>query len=88
MKRKLDPEAATLNPVAFFDQPAAVVSHPKLSRRQKLAILKNWERDARGLAVAEEEGMTGGEESLLARIRSAINDIGEEHPPPQSPSKH
>jgi hypothetical protein len=88
MERKFSPEAAALNPVAFFDQPRAVLAHPKLSRTQKLKILKNWERDARGLAVAEEEGMGGGEESLLSRIRGAINDLGEDEPRKDAISKH
>ena len=88
MERKFSAEAAALNPVAFFDQPRAVVGHPGLTRKQKLTILKNWERDARGLAVAEDEGMSGGEESMLSRIRSAINDLGDEHPRPEAASKH
>jgi hypothetical protein len=88
MERKFSAEAAALNPVAFFDQPNSVVQHPALSRKQKLTILKNWERDARGLAVAEEEGMAGGEESMLSRIRGAINDLGEDHPRPKSTSKY
>jgi hypothetical protein len=88
MERKFSAEAAALNPVAFFDQPRAVVTHPQLSRQQKLKILTNWERDARGLAVAEEEGMSGGEESLLSRIRGAIHDLDADAPPNDSISKH
>jgi hypothetical protein len=47
-----------------------------LSRRQKLDLLEQWERDARALAVADEEGMVGGNESMLRRVRRAIAALG------------
>jgi hypothetical protein len=85
---KLDLAAALLDPASAFQQPRDVVTYPGLSREQRLALLEQWERDARALAVAEEEGMTGGEESLLARVQQALasldahrerRDIGTKH---------
>jgi len=85
---KLDLAAALLDPASAFQQPGDVVTYPGLSREQRLALLEQWERDARALAVAEEEGMTGGEESLLARVQQALasldarrerRDIGTKH---------
>ena len=59
--RAFDLEAALLDPALSFDEPQDVVKARDLSNDVKLRLLKQWERDARALSVAEEEGMTGGE---------------------------
>jgi hypothetical protein len=71
---KLD--RALQDPSSVFADPAEVLSHPGLSREQRMLILERWEHDARELAVAEEEGMGGGEPSQLARVRRALLDLG------------
>jgi hypothetical protein len=38
----------------------------------KLAILREWELDARRLSASESEGFRGGEESMLGRVEEAI----------------
>ena len=38
----------------------------------KLAILREWEQDARRLSTSESEGMGGGEENMLGRVEEAI----------------
>jgi hypothetical protein len=68
----LDIEAALQHPKAFFAEPKDVVSHPTLSRDMKLAILREWELDARRLSSSEGEGFCGGEESMLGRVEDAI----------------
>jgi len=73
----LDP--ARVNPAGTFGDPRRIVEHPDLSHRMKLALLEQWEREARALAVAEEEGMTGGEESMLSRVRRAIQLLAADH---------
>jgi len=72
----LDVAAAMLDPASAFAQPRDVLAHPGLTRDQRRALLEQWERDARNLAVAEEEGMGGGEESLLARVQHALAELG------------
>jgi hypothetical protein len=85
---KVDLATILRDPAAVFRTPRDVLDHPGLTREERLAILEQWERDARGLSVAEEEGMTGGEESLLARVRRAIAELGR-RPPPKGPvTKH
>lgn len=69
---KLDIREAIRNPKAIFGTPERVIADPRLDREGKRAILKSWEQDARELAVAEEEGMTGGEPSMLQRVRRAL----------------
>lgn len=76
------------DPAGVFRSPRDVLDHPALTREERLAILKQWERDARGLSVAEEEGMEGGEESLLSRVRRAIAQLGEEQAPSGPGTKH
>jgi hypothetical protein len=66
------------DPAGVFRIPRDVLAHPDLTREQRVAILRQWERDARGLQVAEEEGMAGGEESLLGRVRGALAQLGED----------
>lgn len=70
-----DLQKALLNPAAVFGAPKAIVEDARLSREQKLQLLKQWEQDALNLAMAEGEGMTGGEESMLGRVRLAINAV-------------
>ena len=67
-----DIEAARRHPKSFFAEPKDVVSHPALSREMKLAILREWELDARRLSASENEGFSGGEESMLGRVEDAL----------------
>ena len=69
---ELDIEAALRNPKSCFAEPQDVVAHPALSREMKLAILREWEQDARRLSASEGEGFFGGEESMLGRVEDAI----------------
>lgn len=80
MGRKVnsDFEAALQNPAKCFETPQHVLNDPKLTVTQKRKLLEHWEQDARLLAVAEEEGMGGGEESMLHRVKRAMEAIGVE----------
>src|SRR4051812_10347883 len=55
----LDLETALQHPRSFFPEPKDVVAHPTLSRDTKLAILREWELDARRLSASEGEGGRG-----------------------------
>jgi hypothetical protein len=68
-------KTAILDPAAVFNEPEEIVEHPELSTDQKLQLLRQWERDALNLSVAEGEGMAGGEESRLRRVRHAIDAL-------------
>lgn len=76
--RPVDLKEAKSNPSKVFQRPADVLTHPDLSRDAKLAILRQWETDARLLQVAEEENMTGGERSHLGSVISALLALGDE----------
>ena len=82
---KLDIDKALLDPAGAFSQPNDIVRAPGLSRDVKLRLLEQWEREARALAVAEEEGMTGGEESMLGRVRRAVAALGGEEENDEKP---
>ena len=69
-------EAAYLNPARVFDSPEDVVEYAALSRDEKVEILRRWSYDAAQLAVAEDEGMGGGEANLTDRIHQALRDLG------------
>ena len=74
--RPVDLEAALLNPAGCFAVPGDVLAERGLTREQKLRILRQWDQDARQLAVAEEENMTGGEENMVGRVSKAILALG------------
>ena len=85
-KHTIDLEKAKLDPSSVFASPEDVVAHPELTREQMIEVLLRWEYDASELAVAEEEGMTDGEENILARVLTALNglkaDYDVDHTPP------
>ena len=74
--RPIDLEAALLNPAGCFKEPRDVLAERRLTREQKLRVLRQWDQDARQLAVAEEENMTGGEENMVGRVSKAILALG------------
>ncbi len=84
---------AKVNPSKFFKHPKDVLVHPSLSRDNKLESLRQWEVDARLMAVAEEENMTSGENGHLGAIVSALLALDDETKGPNadlpgSPTKH
>lgn len=74
-KLEIDMQEALQSPATVFADPAEVVNHPGLTVEAKFKVLEQWERDARALAVAEEEGMAGGEETMLSRVRLAVREL-------------
>jgi hypothetical protein len=66
-------DQALLDPHAHFRSPRDVLAEPQLPRQQKIELLARWAYDAVELAVAEEEGMGGGESSNLDRVLAALN---------------
>jgi hypothetical protein len=71
MDAKETRQAKTEKPHEHFDDPRQVVADPALSKQDKLEALETLEQDARLLATATEEGMTGGEQSNLRDVLSA-----------------
>jgi hypothetical protein len=65
------------DPARFYHSPNDVVRDRRFSDPERLAILEAWERDARALAVADDEGMTGGEPSRLKTVVKARMEIQE-----------
>jgi hypothetical protein len=67
--KKLDDVLAS--PSSHYSSPMQVADASDLSDDQKKMVLDKWEEDARRLAVATEEGMSGGEPSYLAEVQEA-----------------
>ena len=83
----IDLKKARLDPTAVFPSPEAVVEHPRLSREQKIDILKRWKYDACELEVAEDENMGGGGPADLERVLQALAALGAETPAQCPPPK-
>lgn len=71
----MDLGQARLDPSSVFDSPEQVAGHPKLTRAQKIEILRRWEYDESEIAVADEEGMPDGRPLMLDRILRALNEL-------------
>ena len=84
MARALDIKAAKTNPSKFFKTPAEVATYPSLSKEDKIEILRQWEIDARLMAVADEESMGGGENSHLGAVTQLLITLGDENKHPQA----
>jgi len=82
---EIDLERARLDPGSVFASPEDLRDHPRLARAEKIEILRRWAYDASELAVAEEEGMGGGEPSFLARILSALDALTDGYDAAHSP---
>lgn len=73
----VDLDAVLADPAASFAQPQDVLTDARFSPEIKLKILRQWERDAHNLAVADNEGMSGGEESMQGRVLHALRSVEE-----------
>ncbi len=76
-----DYEKALVDPAAAFASPEELLARPDLSRSQMMDLLRRWHQDAEELSVAEEEGMGGGEPSLLERVSAALTRLEDVTPP-------
>ncbi len=65
------------SPANCFEHPDDVLKDDILSDDEKYKILKQWESDARSLAVAEEENMVGGERNLLQEVLLSLKKIAD-----------
>lgn len=77
MTRQGELEKAVEQPLDAYKTPEEVLADRSLSDDGKRRILESWERDARELAVAEEENMGGGEPNMLDRVLQALNQLPE-----------
>ena len=69
-------EQARLDPGSVFASPEGLCESSRLSKEEKVDLLQRWAEDARGLEIADDEGMSGGELSLLDRILASLESLG------------
>lgn len=87
MNQQTDFEKALKDPMLIYHRPREVLADQQLSDEQRRQILKRWEQDARELDVAQEEGMTGGESSLLDEILNALETLDGDSTSAEAPTK-
>jgi hypothetical protein len=75
MKEQIKHESAGPNSPAHFDEPRHVLTDGSLSKGQKAEALDTLEQDARQLAEASSEGMTGGERNKLHEVLIAKDTL-------------
>jgi len=59
------------HPLSHFENPAEVIADTALTRSEKVQAVETMEQDARQMAVAAGEGMTGGEPARLDDVLTA-----------------
>ena len=60
---------------ANFESPSALAEDTKLSKSEKIRILKIWYEDEEQLCIAAAEGMTGGVDSQLKYVQKALDSL-------------
>lgn len=75
MTRTIKYEDAMRDPAACFATPSDVLAAAGLSTDQKVAILRQWEYDESEIAVAQEEGMPGGDTERLQAIAAVLAEL-------------
>ena len=73
--RRADLSRALLDPASMFESPQELLRLGSISNDLNLEILSSWAYDASELAVAEEEGMGGGEGSGIEPVMEALDAI-------------
>ena len=68
MNEKTKSDEKAQKPSSHFDEPQDVVEDSSLSQAGKVAALEVLEQDARQLAEATSEGMSGGERNKLHEV--------------------
>lgn len=68
-------EEIKADPARYYQAPTDVVRDRRFGDRERLEILQAWERDARALSVADDEGMSGGEPSRLKTVVQARMEV-------------
>lgn len=66
---------ALRTPSEVYDSPHAVIRDDSLDDAKKREILEHWEAEAVELQESEAEGFSGGERSLLADIKKALQEL-------------
>lgn len=80
MTKKQLLEDIKADPPRFFRAPNDVIRDRRFTDAERLEILQSWERDARALSVADDEGMNGGEPSRLKTVVAARMEIEKKLP--------
>ncbi len=72
-------EDFTQNPSKHFDRAEDVLRRHSLTPEQKEKILESWKLDEKRLEESFNENMTGGEESRLGEVSSALEKLRQSH---------
>lgn len=72
---RIDFERARAAPAGAFVSPDAVLADKRFSAGEKLEVLRQWTRDTDLLAIAETEGMAGGEPAMSGRVLAALFEL-------------
>jgi hypothetical protein len=80
MTKKQLLEDIKADPERFFRAPNDVIRDRRFTDPERLEILQSWERNARALMVADDEGMTGGEPPHLKPVVAARMEIEKKVP--------
>lgn len=73
---KLEFERIIADPASAYGVPEKVLVDERLTKAQKIAVLKQWAFDAKELQVAEEENMRGNSKpTLLHQVLVVLHKV-------------
>jgi hypothetical protein len=81
-------DKAKLDPASTYATPQDVADDRRLTREQKIEILKSWAWDEQRLAESEAEGMGGGERSIEREVLRVIGELEASGPGPAPGRTH
>jgi len=58
-----------------YETPEGLAQDARLSKAEKIRILKKWREDEEQLCIASAEGMTGGTASNLKAVQRALDSL-------------
>jgi hypothetical protein len=75
MSEQAKSDAKAEKPSTYYEEPHEVVIDPSLSKTEKVKALATMEQDARQLAEASSEGMSGGKRDTLHEVLIAAETL-------------
>jgi len=80
MTKKQLLEDIKADPARYFRAPSDVNRDRRFTDAERLEILQSWERDARTLSAADDEGMNGEQPSRLKTVVAARMEVEKKLP--------
>ncbi len=59
-----------------YETPKDLLADRSISNKEKIRLLKIWQKDEEALIRASSEGLSGGEDNQLKAVQNALDSLG------------